>query len=300
MQHASAQYSGSSPQAPQSAFDRLMDQLHGLPLWLKQAVYVELKDSILTMVTPDTMLLFTRENAVQLWYPELTRQGILQVHNPSPDYPRAIHHLLNLIHRNANVINITLASQWTLKQTCLVLQRALELELVQAPEQQDMAATIRYLAGESLLGEYLVDVYKLTPERRQEALMTQKYIQDAMGEHVYLGDVLISLGFVTPEDSESILMLKQECEKPYEMVNGIPRVERQQAVQRIHKTPEQQPSIEEMGNSGYTAAPAQAKAMPVKEEAISPELMLPPPPAQRLSEKPTSFSEQQKRNAPLF
>jgi hypothetical protein len=304
--HASAPLSAA---LQQTALERLQVQLEVMPLWLKQVLFIQLKEDLEGALSPDTMSLFTSKSVVQCWKPQLTRAGLQQAHNTQGNsLPQAVVHCLALAQQNMSVMNMALSSQWTLQQTCLVLNRAIEQDLVERPQLTLLDATVQYLAGDIRLGEYLVALGKLSPAQLEEAMMTQRYIKDALGEHVLLGDVLIRLGLVSKQDSEAILFLKQACDKPYTLANGLPVAE---AAHRhaapIHKAQQQeapqpatgattqtQPAASvafpQQGTNNASSLTPLSGALPPAFNAGSGTLQLPPPPV-RLKEEKVNYRE---------
>jgi hypothetical protein len=232
---------------PPTAFDTLMQQLGSLPLWVKQVIYAQLRYELETTMSKSTIEAFGPEHTLQLWVPELTRTGATELERPTGQYEQGILRLLHLIRYRRNVVNITILNNWSLEQCCIFLMQGIEKELIVPPRSSIINATIEYLAGRTRLGEYLVKINRLTIEQLDQALRTQKYIEQSMDERTGIGNVLINLGYIKKEDSEGILFLKQESRKPFqglEMGNGAPvsneatarmQSQLQQAMQRIRE-----------------------------------------------------------------
>jgi hypothetical protein len=282
---------GQQPLQP-PAFDRLLDQIHHLPLWVRQAVFLELKESLEQMMSPNTLRTSSTASAIQLWKPKPTRKALIELHEPSGQYPKSVVYVIKRAAQNTNVLNMALACRWTLQQTCLVLDRCITEDLLIEPEESVLKATINYLCGKTLLGEYLIEMAKIDRAKVQEALMTQSYINDALGEHVMLGDVLISLGYLCPEDSETILFLKQDCEQTYDMVNGLPRVPDPKApYEQIHHG---LPTQETAAAKKQKAASQPGTVARGPAAGATPGLTLPPPPGKVQEAKPT-YTQQNTR-----
>jgi hypothetical protein len=300
-QHPSSSASPLNMALQQTALERLQVQLEMMPLWLQQMLFIQLKENLEGALSPDTMALFTSKNVVQCWKPQLTRLGLQQVHNlQSSNLPKAVLHCLTLAQQDMSVMNMALSSQWTLQQTCLVINRAIEQDLMERPQLVVLDATVQYLAGDIRLGEYLVALGKLSAEQLEEAMMTQRYIKEAIGEHVLLGDVLIRLGLVSKQDSEAILFLKQACDKPYTLANGLPVVgaEHRQLVP-IHKVQQQGTESATQGLPAAVHSTSASAAASSSNESLKPLsgslpntltaeqgfLQLPPPPVRLKEEK---------------
>jgi hypothetical protein len=211
-----------SPPATANLLDDLMNQLRHLPLWMKQVVYTEMKVDLEASISKNTLDSFERDHCLQLMIPYLSIKGSQEYHQPTGRYPQAMKDLLTLGYQGMNVAGICVSLQWTLEQCSGVLLKAYQSDLLVPCPSPKIEATIRYLANETRLGEYLVQVDKLTWTQLEQAVNTQQYIQDVLGEKTGMGDVLINLGFVTRQDSESILFLKEESKKAFIVNKGIP------------------------------------------------------------------------------
>jgi hypothetical protein len=218
---------------PMHGYDDLLQHIKKLPLWLQQILYLDLRETLEFCLSSSTIDMFRTENLVQLWEPLPTRLGIQALHSENGSTPQSLKYVLNLCHQQFNVIRIAIQCQWNLHQVCSLLNQCLKTGLIQPPENLLVRATVSYLAGETRLGEYLVAVNKLSQGQLNQAMDTQSYISNAMGDHVRLGDILISLGYISKEDSEAILFLKEQCELPYRLVRGVPWVENQK-LENIH------------------------------------------------------------------
>ena len=51
---------------------------------------------------------------------------------------------------------------------------------------------------------------RISVEQLDQALRTQQYIEESMHEHTGIANILINLGYITRQDTEGILFLKEE------------------------------------------------------------------------------------------
>lgn len=205
---------------PPTAFDTMMRQLSSLPLWVKQVIYAQFRHELEATLSKATLEAFGPEHTLQLWIPEITRQGIQELEKPSGMVEQGILRLLHLTRFKKNVLSITIINNWSLEQAAIFLLQAVEKELITASRSMIIIGTIDYLAGKTRLGEYLVKINRLTIEQLDQALRTQRAIEEAMGERTGIANVLINLGYIKKEDSEAILFLKEESKKPFPGLQG--------------------------------------------------------------------------------
>lgn len=219
-----------------TAFDVLMKQLSTLPLWVKQVIYAQLQRELEISLSYTTLQTFTPEHTLQLWVPELNRHGVLEMEKHDQRPPAPVLKLLHWVRHHKNIITITIMNQWSLGECSDALAQAIDLRLIEPPVSMAVAGTIDYMAGRIRLGEYLVKISRLNIDQLDQALRTQRAIQEAMGERVGIANVLINLGYIKKEDSESILFLKEESRKAFHIANlATESPEVSQARERIHQ-----------------------------------------------------------------
>ncbi len=198
-----------------SPFEKLHHQVLSLPLWVKQVIYSVLKQELENTLSKRTLDTFQPEDTLQIWHPELTHAGIRALENPSSEFSPELIKILRMARQGKAVIDITLLNQWTLEQCTVHLLTAVSKELVLSPQSGIIQATILYLSGRIRLGEYLVKIGRVTVEQLDQALRTQRYIEESLGERTGIANVLINLGYINKMDSEGILFLKEESRKTY-------------------------------------------------------------------------------------
>jgi hypothetical protein len=196
-------------------FETMMGQLQELPLWIKQVLYTQLKSDLEGSLAKSTLDTFAQSDSLQLFVPNVTSNGYREVEQPTGRVEPAVIKLLSMAGQGSNVMNICILNHWSLEQCALYLEQAIERQLIQPSGSGVISATIQYLANKIRLGEYLVQIGRLSVEQLAQALRTQRYIAEALEERTGIGNVLINLGFITKEDAEGILFLKEESKKTY-------------------------------------------------------------------------------------
>lgn len=200
---------------PPTIFETLTNQLTALPLWVKHVVYSMLKVELESKMSRRTLDMMDNENMLQTWIPEVTALGVQELEAKTG---KASQGLLKIIHQSRyrkNVINITIINNWSLEQCALYLIEGIDGDFLVRPKSGVVFATIEYLAGKTRLGEYLVRIGRVTAAQLDQALRTQQYIEEAMGERTGIANVMINLDYIQKQDSEGILFLKEESRKPF-------------------------------------------------------------------------------------
>lgn len=198
-----------SAAASLTPFEKLTQQLAQLPLWVKQVIYAILRQELERALSSATLTAYSPTDTLQIWVPELTAQA----QQATSQAPAALVKVLHFARYKKNVMDMAIMNGWSLEQTAILLLDALDRNLILPPKSGIIMATLTYLGGKIRLGEYLVKIGRLTIEQLDQALRTQMYIDESLGERTGIANVLINLGYINRQDSEGILLLKEESKK---------------------------------------------------------------------------------------
>lgn len=197
--------------------NHLLFSIHSLPLWIKQVIFTDLRDDLEQKMSIKTLKMLDNEHSLQLWEPFLTTRGKNEVLNPSAAVPNDMTQLLKSCKNGFNVANICTESHWTLEKCCILLCETIKAGYLEPASSRIINATMRYLGNKTRLGEYLVESQRITVEDMSQALLTQDYISRAMGERTNIGEIVVRLELVDQEEVESILFLKEESSKVFNL-----------------------------------------------------------------------------------
>jgi hypothetical protein len=192
-------------------FKLLIKEIFSLPLWIKQIIYLELKEEFESPAMKSYLNSITKDTCLQLHVPKLTYAGRKELEKKIRQYPEEIYNFLEGAFQGLSVIEIAISNNWNLYECSCRFLDTIHYELVVNPASSIIKGTALYMSGRIRLGEYFVKLDKISIDQLDEALRTQKYIEDSMGDRPGLADILIDSGFLTKEDTEGILQLKKDC-----------------------------------------------------------------------------------------
>lgn len=188
---------------------QLIHDLQELPLWVKQVIYLELQQELMVHFAAESMENLTPNDTVAFYIPKLTADGESQVLDQKNDIGK----LLMDARQQYTILDICLRNEWSLEACSVQMMAAIEANYIHPPQSVKAMGTFEYLANRIRLGEYLVKMGRITVEQLEQALRTQQYIKESLQEHTGLANILINLGYITRQDTEGILFLKEECRK---------------------------------------------------------------------------------------
>ncbi len=197
-----------------SIAQKLLSHIQELPLWVKQVLYLKLRDELTGHFVPDSLNGLSTEDTIAFYIPKITDSGessLLDIKGPQGK-------LLMDAKQKFTILDICLRNGWSLEECCQYLIEAFKAQWLKPPTSIKALGTIEYLSNQIRLGEYLVKMGRISPDQLEQALRTQQYIKEALQEHTGLANILINLGYITRQDTEGILFLKEESRKPFDNV----------------------------------------------------------------------------------
>jgi hypothetical protein len=187
---------------------QLRSHLMSLPLWVKQVIYLELYSELSAFFTTDSLTRLTVDDSLAFYQPKLTPHGEKVLVETQDDLGQ----LLLFAKQHFTMMDVCLRNSWSLEKACILFMQAYDQQWVERPNSVKAFATVEYLGNRIRLGDYLVRMERITLQQLDQALRTQQYIKEALHEHTGLANILINLGYITRQDTEGILFLKQESQ----------------------------------------------------------------------------------------
>lgn len=188
----------------------LIDSFSELPIWIKQVIYLEITKELKENHLLDTMENMNPEDTIAFFLPKISALGEHQLNSQKDDIGK----LLLGSKNRYTVLDLCIHHKWTLSHACGLVLEAITLDWIYPPNSTKAMGTIEYLANQIRLGEFLVKMGRITDQELDQALRTQHYIKEALQEHTGIANILINLGYITRQDTEGILVLKEESVKP--------------------------------------------------------------------------------------
>lgn len=204
------------PNQSNNAFKLVIKDIFNMPVWLKQIIFLELKDEFERSGVKNYLGNMTKDNCFQLYIPKLTYSGKKEVENRAKALPKEVYSLLEGAFQDMSIMEIAVSNNWNFYECSMHFLVALDNDLIIAPVSSLVKGTALYMSGRIRLGEYFVKIDKISMAQLNEALKRQKDIEEALGDRPGLADIFIDMGFLTKEDTEGILYLKKDCKKSYE------------------------------------------------------------------------------------
>jgi hypothetical protein len=200
----------------QSSFKTLVQEIFNLPVWIKQVVYVELKEQLENSTINSCINTIPKRELLQLYVPKLTYTGKKELENKTKNYSENIYAFLECAFQNLSIMETAINNKWNLHECSKYFLEAINTELVIHPPSSIVKGTALYMSGEIRIGEYFVKIGKISLGQLDEGLRTQKKMEESFGgDRPGLAEILVNLGFLNHNETEGILLLKEDCLKHY-------------------------------------------------------------------------------------
>lgn len=207
-------------------FDLYLEKVLALPLWVKQVIYIKLKEDMKNHNCSD-FLDVSSEDMFSLHVPVLTFDGKTELLERNSGLDSNFYNFLNMCDKNYSVLEISLNMFLTMEEVAKYFVFCVEQKYLEIPPSYEAYAMARFIAGKLKTGEYLYQNKTLTYAQVQEALAEQKKIDELGGKHLKLVEVLDTMEYLKEEDWNAIFLLQEESTKRFILDHNIvPKSER--------------------------------------------------------------------------
>lgn len=209
---------------PGGFFKKMVTNIKDKPFWVKQAIFLELRDDIRRMTSVELLEAIDKNDLLQLYVPMISVLGkkILMGEHSELMSGITVDHInfLKSIDGEKNVIDLCYANNITLKRFSEIIILTEEKGFTEQIRSNQIFNVFKYLANDIEIGDLLLKLNKITPDQLSFASFTLAESQKAFdGEDgTTFEDVLIRLNYVTKDQLNSLLVLKKASEIPFEPI----------------------------------------------------------------------------------
>lgn len=194
-------------------FDLYMNKLLELPLWIKQAIYVKLKEDIKKRNCAK-ILEIKEEDLFALYKPILTYNGRTELTQKNCGLDANMYSFLNLCNADYSILEIALSMYLTMEEVAKYFMFCVEQKYLERPESDQAYAMAGFISGKFKTGEYFMHNKKLSFNQVQNALDEQCRI-NSEGKQLKYAQVLDSMNLVDKNDTKMIFTLQEESKKRF-------------------------------------------------------------------------------------
>lgn len=196
-----------------SLLDTFMDKLFDFPLWVKQVIYIRLKEHMETFLSEDFMTIKS-ENSFHLYVPKLSYVGKTELIEKTAKLDENIYLFLTQIEEENNIITIALNNFWTLEEIAKYFIFCCDNNYIKSPIPNSIMIMAGYLAGKYRTGEYFKRIGKINIDQLEHTIRIQKELREK-GERPLFVELMIEFGYITEADSKALLIIKEQAQKRF-------------------------------------------------------------------------------------
>lgn len=200
-------------------FELFMGKLLAYPLWVKQAVYYRLYLNMQENYC-ERFVVKNAENLFAFYNPTVTFKGNTELWDRKSGLDTNIYNFLRLSSEGYSILEISLNTFLSMEEAAKNFMFCLEQNFIEKPESDEVYAMGGFIAGKFRTGEYYKINGSITIDQLDEAIMTQRRLDDRM-EHKLFGKILVDLGFITEKNVQTLFTLKADAKQRFILDSSI-------------------------------------------------------------------------------
>ncbi len=195
-------------------FEAFLEKVLEFPFWVKETLYVKLREEFEQAHISEIDLKTPIEESYQLHIPLITFIGKKELEERINNEDERIYRFLQVAKEGCSIAEITMRNFWTLEDTAKINVLCIQKEYLAKPTSQRVLATALYMSGRIKLGDYFKRIGKITVEQIDTAIRRQKEME-AQGNQTQFAQILVSLGFISEDETKAVIYMKDECKKRF-------------------------------------------------------------------------------------
>lgn len=198
-----------------SLFIDFMEKMLCFPLWIKQTIFLNLANDLMTYLSNE--FLDVQEGELfHLYKPALSELGQNELLTKESKYDESIYSFLNCCSKGMSLIEIAIENNLSLEEVSKAFTFCKTSGFFSSKVPNLISATAGFIAGKYRTGEYFIRAGKMTIEQLDEVLNKQQEMNEA-GKHVFIAELMVQMGFVKESDVKSIIFMKEEAGKRFSL-----------------------------------------------------------------------------------
>lgn len=198
----------------QTQFRTLVARIIKLPIWVKQAIYCELKADMTSC--SDVELLDRMESKIiQLYVPKLTLLSTRLIES------NALHSAENInenqknfilaANEGLNMLEIAHENNISFKYACELYTGLVQQSYLEDLNNNQTKNFVLYIMGKIRLGEFLVRTGRINTAQLDKCLFTKK-CSESFDSDISFKEILVNLGYIEHKEVDSISLIKNSSE----------------------------------------------------------------------------------------
>lgn len=195
-------------------FESFVEKVLDFPFWVKEVLYIRLREDFESEGVSEKDLHTPIEESYQLHVPLITFLGKREMEDRGSGEDEKVYRFLECVQEGCSIAEITIRNFWTLQDVAKVNILCIQKEYVSKPISVKVLATALYLSGRIKIGDYFKRIGRIDVDQINNVLLRQKESR-MQGKSIPFAEILVSLGYVTEDETKAIIYIKDESKKRF-------------------------------------------------------------------------------------
>lgn len=197
----------------ENSYKNFMERLFNFPLWVKQAVYINLSTDLKKYLSQD-FILAQQDELFHVYQPKLSEHGEQELETRSSAWDDDIYTFLSCCKNNMNLVETALAGSFSMEEMAKAFTFCIEQKYFTEDVPKLVSSLAGFISGKYRTGEYFIRAGKMTIEDLEKALARQQELQ-GKGKHVFIAELMVQMGIIKEKDMRSVMLIKDESCKRF-------------------------------------------------------------------------------------
>lgn len=203
----------------ENSYSEFMENLYKFPLWIKQAIFINLSNDLKKYLSQD-FISAQQDELFHVYHPRLSERGEHELVSHESDWDDDIYMFLNCCKNNMNLVEIALAGQFSMEEMAKAFNFCIEQKYFSEDIPMLISSLAGFIAGKYRTGEYFIRAGKMTIEDLEKALARQQELQEK-GKHAFIAELMVQMGIIKEKDMKSIMLIKDEASKRFVLQSDV-------------------------------------------------------------------------------
>lgn len=199
--------------------DLFFNNILELPVWVKQVLYKKTRKNL-----SDTLQKYFNflnpEGLLQDQVPKITKKGLRILAGDLHDLNEMEMIFLTNVKEEFSLFDIALTNYWPFEACAKILLKLIKEECVFKLETEVNMSLLEFIAGRIKTGDILRRLGLIDASQINDALQYQKE-KKAIGVNEKIADILVNMNYVTKDDVEILIKLKEDSQRNFVMSSGL-------------------------------------------------------------------------------
>ncbi len=202
-----------------NSYNEFMEALYKFPLWIKQAIYINLSTDLKKYLSQD-FISAQQDELFHTYQPSLSAIGEQELENRDCCWDDNIYTFLSCCKNHMNLVEIALAGSFSMEEMAKAFTFCMDQKYFTEDIPVLVSSLAGFIAGKYRTGEYFIRAGKMSIEALEKVLARQQELQ-SKGKHVFIAELMVQMGIIKEKDMKSVMLIKEEASKKFVLTDEI-------------------------------------------------------------------------------